>query len=341
MDIKRMDIMRLSDQYTVEVLSDRDIPTVLKLSESNPQYFHYFPPAASTESIKADMQELPDGISREDKYYLGFWEKSEKSISNLSPKLVAVMDLILKYPDDKTAVSGFFMVDVSLQGKGIGSSIVDEICSCLKSQFDFIRLVYVRGNLQAENFWLKNEFKPTGTIKKIAGIDLVVAQRRIGSTSSLSFENKYRILDVQQRPNLIEAAANWFHEKWNVPLQTYRESMESSLSGDAGGPAWYIVKDESDNIIAGLGIIENDFHKRSDLTPNICAVYVEAKYRKHGIALMLINHACVELAKKGIAEAYLITSHTEFYERCGWEFYGMIEENDGTMVRCYHCRTAR
>ena len=177
-----MDIMRLSDQYTVEVLSDRDIPAVLKLSESNPQYFHYFPPAASTESIKADMQELPDGISREDKYYLGFREKSEKNISNLSPRLVAVMDLILNYPDDKTALIGFFMVDASLQGKGIGSSIVDEICSCLKSQFDFIRLGYVQGNLQAENFWLKNEFKPTGTIKKIAGIDVVVAQRRIGSS---------------------------------------------------------------------------------------------------------------------------------------------------------------
>lgn len=120
MDIKRMDIMRLSDQYTVEVLSDRDIPAVLKLSESNPQYFHYFPPAASTESIKADMQELPDGISREDKYYLGFREKSEKSISNLSPKLVAVMDLILKYPDDKTAVIGFFMIG---QPEGVGRKL--------------------------------------------------------------------------------------------------------------------------------------------------------------------------------------------------------------------------
>ena len=177
-----MDINGLSDQYTVEVLSDKDIPAVLKLSESNPQYFHYFPPAASTESIKADMQELPEGISLEDKYYVGFWEKSKKSISNLSPQLVAVMDLILKYPDDKTALIGFFMVDASFQGKGIGSSIVDEICSCLKSQFDFVRLGYVQGNLQAENFWLKNEFKPTGTIKKIAGIDVVVAQRSIGST---------------------------------------------------------------------------------------------------------------------------------------------------------------
>jgi len=151
--------------------------------------------------------------------------------------------------------------------------------------------------------------------------------------------NNFRILDVRQRPNLIEAAANWFHEKWEVPLQAYMDSMGDSLVSDTGVPAWYIVKDESDHIIAGLGVIENDFHKRSDLTPNICAVYVEVKYRQKGIALMLLNHACIELAKKGITDAYLITTHTEFYERCGWDFYEMIEEDDGNMIRCYHKRT--
>ena len=152
--------------------------------------------------------------------------------------------------------------------------------------------------------------------------------------------NQYTVEALSDK-NLIEAAANWFHQKWNVPVQAYIGSMESSLSTDTGVPAWYIVKDESENIIAGLGVIGNDFHKRPDLTPNICAVYVEENYRQHGIALMLLNRACADLAKKRIAEAYLITSHTAFYERCGWDFYGMIEENDGTMVRCYHFRTAR
>lgn len=30
--------------------------------------------------------------------------------------------------------------------------------------------------------------------------------------------------------------------------------------------------------IAGAGVIENDFHNRPDLTPNICALYVEEDY---------------------------------------------------------------
>jgi ribosomal protein S18 acetylase RimI-like enzyme len=84
-----------------------------------------------------------------------------------------------------------------------------------------------------------------------------------------------------------------------------------------------------------LGVIENDFHKREDLTPNICAVFVADEYRGQGIARKLMDHACEELVKHGITDVYLITSHTDFYERCGWTFYGMIEEDDGNLARAY------
>lgn len=93
------------------------------------------------------------------------------------------MDLILKYPDDKTAFIGFFMIDASIQGRGMGSAIAGEVCSCLKSQFDFVRLGYVRGNVQAEYFWLKNGFKPTGKIAETEQGDIVVVQRDIRSFS--------------------------------------------------------------------------------------------------------------------------------------------------------------
>ncbi|MBS4841563.1 MULTISPECIES: hypothetical protein [Clostridium] len=35
-------------------------------------------------------------------------------------------------------------------------------------------------------------------------------------------------------------------------------------------------------------------------------------------------------------EVYLITDHTNFYEKCGWNFLCMVEENDGYMIRMYH-----
>lgn len=147
--------------------------------------------------------------------------------------------------------------------------------------------------------------------------------------------DKIEIIDLNHRPELIETAAQWFHSKWKVPEKAYIDSMKSSLDSENGVPHWYIIIHRG-KIIAGLGAIENDFHKRPDLTPNICAVYVEKRYRKKGIARMLLDNACADLADQGIHDVYLITSHTDFYEHCGWTFYGMIEENDGNMIRMYH-----
>lgn len=56
------------------------------------------------------------------------------------------------------------------------------------------------------------------------------------------------------------------------------------MSGEKGAvPQWYVVV-QGDKIIAGLGVIENDFHDRKDLSPNVCAVHVEEAYRCRGIA---------------------------------------------------------
>lgn len=38
------------------------------------------------------------------------------------------------------------------------------------------------------------------------------------------------------RPELIETAAQWFHEKWGVLLAAYLESMNDSLTANAVPP---------------------------------------------------------------------------------------------------------
>lgn len=153
-------------------------------------------------------------------------------------------------------------------------------------------------------------------------------------------KNTTDTIRLSARPDLFERAAEWFFGKWHVPKEAYLESMERSLN-KTGVPEWYIVLNEQEEIVAGLGVIENDFHKRDDLTPNICAVYVNEEYRSHGIARHLLDRACEDLSEKGINDVYLITSHTDFYERCGWTFYGMIEEDDGNFARAYHHRNEK
>lgn len=137
----------------------------------------------------------------------------------------------------------------------------------------------------------------------------------------------YEIIRLIDRPEMKEQAAQWFHEKWGIPLEAYIESMEECLTKREPVPQWYIAM-EGSRIIGGLGVIENDFHDRKDLAPNVCAVYTEEDKRCNGIAGALLNYVCADMKEKGIVTLYLITDHTSFYERYGWEFLCMVQGDD-------------
>ena len=146
---------------------------------------------------------------------------------------------------------------------------------------------------------------------------------------------KYNILKIQEHTELKEAAANWFHSKWGVPMEAYLESMEACITGEEAVPQWYVVMKDTE-IIGGLGVIENDFHDRKDLTPNVCAVYVEDAYRRQGIAGEMLEFVCMDMKRRGIDTLYLVTDHTSFYERYGWEFLCMVQGDDEPeMTRMY------
>jgi len=141
-------------------------------------------------------------------------------------------------------------------------------------------------------------------------------------------------ISLREKPELMDAAALWFHSKWGVPKEAYLECMEAYLKrGTELG--WFLCLD-GDRIVGGLGVIENDFHDRPDLTPNICAVYTEESHRRQGIAGKLLHMAVADLRAKGISPAYLVTDHTGFYERYGWEFLCMVQgDGEPDMTRMY------
>lgn len=132
------------------------------------------------------------------------------------------------------------------------------------------------------------------------------------------------IIRLKDQPELLTAAAQWFHEKWGIPSEAYLESMQQCLAGNHPVPQWYLAL-EQDRIIGGLGVIENDFHNRKDLTPNVCAVYTEEDRRLQGISGALLARVCSDMKEQGIDTLYLLTDHTSFYERYGWEFFCMVQ----------------
>ena len=146
-DIIKLDITLLSDRYYVRRMTEDDISDIHALCSKNALYYRYCPPFVTEESIADDMKALPPNKEYSDKYYIGYYD---------AEKLIAVMDLILRFPDNATALIGFFMTEVSVQNSGIGSRIIDDLCSYLrKLGFSTVRLGWVKGNPQAEHFWKK------------------------------------------------------------------------------------------------------------------------------------------------------------------------------------------
>ena len=146
---------------------------------------------------------------------------------------------------------------------------------------------------------------------------------------------QYTYMTLRECPWRKAVVAAWFHAKWGVPLDAYRESMAACVKNLGAVPQWYVAVDGG-QILGGLGVIENDFHNRPDLAPNVCAVYVEESHRRRGVAGALLNCVCADMAALGVDTLYLLTDHTAFYERYGWQFLCMAQgDGDAEPSRMY------
>ena len=144
---------------------------------------------------------------------------------------------------------------------------------------------------------------------------------------------------LRDYPEYRKQAAKWFSGKWGIPVQEYDESMKECIQQQTGIPQWYLVTSQQGEIIAGAGVIDNDFHQRKDLTPNLCALYVEASYRHREIAKSILDFVRSDLKGFGFSKVYLVTDHTTFYERCGWQFFTTVLGEDGIPERMYVATT--
>lgn len=117
------------------------------------------------------MCALPDGKSIADKHFVGFFDGNN---------LVAVLDLIEKYPDKQTVFIGLFMVAAAYQGRGVGSKIVSSCFKQLDAEgYTHVRLGYVKTNPQAKSFWQKLGLVPTGIECEQENYTVVVTDRII------------------------------------------------------------------------------------------------------------------------------------------------------------------
>lgn len=143
-----------------------------------------------------------------------------------------------------------------------------------------------------------------------------------------------QIIKLREQEEYWKTAAAWFHEKWGVPQEAYEESMLACLENKTAVPQWYLAVYKSE-IIGGAGVIENDFHNRKDLSPNLCALFVEEAWRNQGVAGNLLQFICDDMQEQNIPTLYLLTDHTSFYERYHWKWVCMAQSEDGEAMRIY------
>ena len=143
-----------SQKYAVRPLTAGDVDKILALCAENEQFCTLPSPLATRESVLEDMTALPPGKCAADKHYLGFFDRET---------LVAVLDLIERYPQDDTTLHQAIYDEKERQGHGLGTALIGELLDELRREkFRKVRLAVDRGNPQSKAFWEKNGFALTG-----------------------------------------------------------------------------------------------------------------------------------------------------------------------------------
>ena len=146
------------------------------------------------------------------------------------------------------------------------------------------------------------------------------------------------IISVRGNPEYLEQATDYYAEKWGIDREIYYSSVSDCISTNQWVPRWYLMIEDG-RIIGGYGLIENDFIVRKDLTPWLCALYIEKDKRGNSLGNLLLEHGRREAGKLGFNTLYLCSDHIGYYEKYGWKYFGDEESEFGGLTRVYTVET--
>lgn len=148
------------------------------------------------------------------------------------------------------------------------------------------------------------------------------------------------IISVREHPELSGEIIAFFQRHWasEDSMAVYENCIRSCLTSDSPLPQWYVLRLDG-KIIAGAGLITNDFISRMDLWPWLAAVIVEEEYRGNALGSVLIRHAREHAASLGFDHLYLATDHIGYYEKYGFAYIADGYHPWGESSRIYRADT--
>lgn len=134
-------------------------------------------------------------------------------------------------------------------------------------------------------------------------------------------DRELRMVSVRERPELAADVIAFFQRHWASPEseKVYEDCIRHCLTAASPLPDWVVLMDGG-TIVAGAGLIPNDFISRMDLMPWLCALFVEPAWRGHALGARLIRRLRLDAARMGFDHLYLCTDHVGYYEKYGFEY---------------------
>lgn len=170
-DTHALNIQALGTSYDVRRLSEADIGDVYALARSNRRYYRSLRIHPSRTMLTEVITNVPEGAGPNSKYCVGFFSGDD---------LIAVLDLICGYPESNAAFIGWFMVEASLQGQGIGSGIFADVRAAMKAQgYDYLQVVAPLHNEDALHFWKSQGFAETGKLDNTGDYPTTILSRSL------------------------------------------------------------------------------------------------------------------------------------------------------------------
>ncbi len=132
------------------------------------------------------------------------------------------------------------------------------------------------------------------------------------------------IFEITKKPALQKEAIQYFWKCWGSDdnFKFYEDCMLHSINKDNQLPKFYIAL-ENEQIIGSYALLTNDIISRQDIWPWFACLYVDEAHCKKGYAEMLLNHSLEQAKLMGFENVYLSTDLKNFYERKGWEVFGV------------------
>lgn len=138
-------LRRRLPEWDIREVQEEDLEAVFTLLQSAPDYLALDGRRPDLDRLREDLAALPPRCARSQKHDVVFWRDGKPE---------AVLDWVEGYPREQTLWIGLFLVDGSLQGKGLGKRLMSALPgAAYDGGMDRIRLACRKDNEAGHRFW--------------------------------------------------------------------------------------------------------------------------------------------------------------------------------------------